>query len=622
MRLKANHLPKPVKKVLKSVLTPRQVAGLKQLVSKGITPSRRSAAYPDALEEIGTSPTKSLDLNVGVIFDEFSFRAWEPEFNLIEILPNSWRDHLADIDFLFVESAWAGNGGAWQYQLTGRNAPSEGLVALVNACREKGIPTAFWNKEDPPHFTDFVDTAKLFDVVFTTDSNMIPKYVEELGHRQIFALPFAAQPKIHNPIKTVNWSDRKAIAFAGTYFAHKFESRRQQMDLLLGAAEELSADTGLEFDIFSRHYGKDPKYQFPGALKRHVVGSLPYAQILSAYKDYKVFLNVNSVTASPTMCARRVFELLASGTFVVTTPSTAIDNFFDSAEILSVRSKTDAKSSLKAALNSPMLCQRMLHRAQRNIWKNHTYQKRAQFVAQKLGFSIENDTKEQLVSIICSSNRPEQIEHFLQQVAHQNYRNIEILFLAHGFDPNRISERLMSYDIPRFQVFSQPASTPLGDCLNVLIENSSGDFIAKFDDDDYYLENYLEDMVHSAQYSGADFVGKSSVFFYLEGTNTLSLRWPHKEHSWTDLIAGATIFARRSAMQELGFRALERGEDTDLLRRAKNAGFSIYSTDRFNYIASRKKDIEKGHTWKIRDNEVLGYSQVETYGLSLEHVRA
>ena len=47
------------------------------------------------------------------------------------------------------------------------------------------------------------------------------------------------------------------------------------------------------------------------------MGELPYDQMLAAYKMYKVFLNVNSVIDSPTMCARRVFELSACSTPVV-----------------------------------------------------------------------------------------------------------------------------------------------------------------------------------------------------------------------------------------------------------------------------------------------------------------
>ncbi|WP_371858334.1 glycosyltransferase, partial [Pseudomonas sp. FW215-L1] len=52
--------------------------------------------------------------------------------------------------------------------------------------------------------------------------------------------------------------------------------------------------------------------------------------MLSAYRSFKIFLNVNSVTSSPSMCARRIFEIAASGTAVVSTESAALRNFFTS----------------------------------------------------------------------------------------------------------------------------------------------------------------------------------------------------------------------------------------------------------------------------------------------------
>ena len=52
---------------------------------------------------------------------------------------------------------------------------------MLNYCRSRGIPTVFWNKEDPPHFDDFIGAAKEFDFVFTTDADCVPMYREALG---------------------------------------------------------------------------------------------------------------------------------------------------------------------------------------------------------------------------------------------------------------------------------------------------------------------------------------------------------------------------------------------------------------------------------------------------------
>lgn len=155
------------------------------------------------------------------------------------------------------------------------------------------------------------------------------------------------------------------------------------LNSLLGATNEPQRENGYVFDIYSLHDGGDAKYQFPGTLKNRVVGSLPYSQRLSVYKDYKNFLNVNLVTQSPTMCARRRFELIACGTPVVTTRSQAIDNHFAPNEVFSIDPKEKVKPLIKALLMSPAISDRVLHRAQRKIWPEHTYRDRAELILGK-----------------------------------------------------------------------------------------------------------------------------------------------------------------------------------------------------------------------------------------------
>ena len=305
------------------------------------TVSKRTATFdPLAVTAQGktnrTSPFKGL--RVGVIMDEFSLLAWGEEFTIVPILPGEESKlQSLELDLFLVESAWDGNGGAWKYQLTGGAAPSTALSVIVEQCKQLGIPTAFWNKEDPPHFEDFLDTARLFDFVFTSDVNLVGAYKQALGHDRVWPLSFAAQPAIHNPIRTDMPNYQKGdVAFAGMYFAHKYPERREQMEMLLGGAMDASGHLEDGLRIFSRFEGKDERYLFPQPFSQRVVGSLPYEKMIAAYKNFKVFLNVNSVVDSPSMCSRRVFELLASGTPVVSTWSKALEVTFPSTELVLV----------------------------------------------------------------------------------------------------------------------------------------------------------------------------------------------------------------------------------------------------------------------------------------------
>lgn len=558
-------------------------------------------------------------LKVAVILDDFSLSAWSHEFDTRAVTPSNWQSVLDEgIDLLFVESAWNGNSGAWQYQLTGASAPSDSLVKLVSSCREAGVPTAFWNKEDPPHFHDFLNTAKLFDHVFTSDANMIDSYLDALPHESIHPMSFAAQPAIHNPIRIPGIHQVGDIAFAGMYFTHKFPERREQMDLLLSAAARISPRLKNGLTIFSRFSGDDPKYQFPKTFNSFVVGSLPYSKMLTAYRDFKVFLNVNSVTDSPSMCARRIFEITASGTPVVTTPSAAIPNYFSDDEVPTVHDQKQAEEVLRGLVNSPELRDRMVHKAQRKIWREHTYTHRAQQLLSVTGLT-QSVSSLPLVSIIVSTNRPHQVQHVLQQVQTQYGVKTELILVTHGFQipQDEFRQKCDSAGLSKIVLLEGAADWTLGRCLNSAIQHASGEFIAKFDDDDLYGPHYLEDQIFALQYSGADVVGKESAFAFLQSSNTLVLRRPEREHRWTDFVAGPTLVGYREIFEKVPFPDLTRGEDTQFLSDLHRAGFRVYSADRFNFIQNRG---HASHTWAARDSEFLANGKVHSFGLSKDHV--
>jgi hypothetical protein len=217
--------------------------------------------------EYDTWPTPSRraarPLRVGVILDDFSRLAFGFEWEQVLLDPSAWPDQVKGLDLVFVESAWKGNDGAWQYHLTGTSAPQPVVVEMLAAARASGIPTVFWNKEDPVHFEDFLDVARLFDHVYTTDVGRVEAYREALGHDRVGVMPFGAQPALHNPVRTHGEGPGRDVAFAGSWFAHKYPERREQAEMLLGGALDVTPrlETGLE--IFSRFSGQGDQYEFP-----------------------------------------------------------------------------------------------------------------------------------------------------------------------------------------------------------------------------------------------------------------------------------------------------------------------------------------------------------------------
>ena len=306
-------------------------------------------------------------VTVGLIADTFTTEGLRPEVLVNELHPDQWREQVLDrpIDVLFVESAWEGRDGQWRQKVGYYDDERFGpLRELVDYCRENSIPTIFWNKEDPVHFNRFRRTAAIFDHVFTTDANCLREYGAdtETQTRTIASLPFYAQPKLHNPLP-VDRPYSHTVAYAGSYYGDRYPKRSEELTGLLEAARPY----GLTI-LDRQHLNPDSPYRFPVSLQPFVQGGLPYLEMVDAYKSHPVHINVNSVDASPTMFSRRVVELAASGTAVVSGRGEGVEQVLAGlVHTVSERNETSAllerwMTNERARLDDVWLAYRLVHR--------------------------------------------------------------------------------------------------------------------------------------------------------------------------------------------------------------------------------------------------------------------
>ena len=537
---------------------------------------------------------------VAAIVDKFTEYALRYEVNLELVSRTHWREGLERSRpvCLFVESAWRGNDGRWQNRIVDYDADEENpLRELLAYCRSNGIPTIFWNKEDPPHFNDFLSAAREFDFVFTSDADCVPRYREALGHNRIYVLPFAAQPRLHNPSRERAWP-KYPLCFAGSWVPQRYPERSERLRHLLNPGVQY----GLH--IFDRNLTR-PEYGlehgFPDRYREAVRGTLSYEAMLTAYRCYDVMLNVNSISESPTMFARRVFESLACGTPVISSESVGMSQMLGK-HVRVTHSEQETAAHLEELLEDEEARLREGHLAYRYIHENHTYRHRLNEVFRRVGLEPLNDDQPP-VSVLMPTMRPQNVAHCLANFKRQAYRNKELILILNNaeFDVDAIRRDVES--IPNAQVLHVEGRTTLGDCLNLGVEAASGEYVAEMDDDDLYGERYLSDSVLAASFSDAEIVGKGVYYVYLESTETTALRENTPEHAFTtSLVAGNTILVQTDAANDILFSSLIRGEDTDFQRRALQAGCRIYSTDRFNYLRVWDHKLSE-RSWKVSDAE-------------------
>ena len=121
--------------------------------------------------------------------------------------------------------------------------------------------------------------------------------------------------------------------------------------------------------------------------------------------------------------------------------------------------------------------------------------------------------------VIVTYNRERFMPAIYDCYARQTHPDTELLVLDDSDAPSPLFTQL---DDPRVHYTHSPVRLSTGAKRNRLIEQSRGEWICHFDDDDYYADGYVAHMLAQAQ--GADFV-KLSAWFNLSITPRLLTYW-------------------------------------------------------------------------------------------------
>lgn len=325
-------------------------------------------------------------MKIGLISDSLTYESLASQYSVYGINRFNYKliFNLIDLDFLLVESAWSGRWNSWKYKIASypdnekRNNCQ--LKKVIDYAREVGIPCVFWNKEDGVHFNRFIDSASLFDYVFTVDQNCVSRYESILDKNAIIrVLSFPVQPKIHYPIDQLQ-PNEKITCFVGSYSHHIHDERRKWQDMMFQAAKPYG------LTVYDRNSDRKSKnYRYPDLPWIDVRKSVSNKVTADIYRRYLVQFNVNTVTDSPTMYSRRLVEALACGSIVVTNPAVSVDKMFaEYCEV--VHSREECDDVLERIFKGGG--KRELERARAGadyVLREHTWEKRLKQIAETIG---------------------------------------------------------------------------------------------------------------------------------------------------------------------------------------------------------------------------------------------
>ena len=269
------------------------------------------------------APPGSTNYRVAFICDDMTWQCFSPECQAIFLTPNDWKDALRRFkpDMLFCESAWTGiteRPDCWRTQIYKNKSIHRNnrkvLFEIVDRCKKEHCPTMFWNKEDPAFFENttynFVDTALHFDHIFTTAIECVPLY-QNYGHQSVDLLPFGFSPSIFYP--DINIIKENKAIFAGSWYSDQPQRCKDMQEIF-----DFVLAQGIELAIYDRQFASpNPVHRFPSKYEEWIRPAVFYSELGDIYRRSKYVVNINTVTSSQSMFARRVYEAIACDCVVI-----------------------------------------------------------------------------------------------------------------------------------------------------------------------------------------------------------------------------------------------------------------------------------------------------------------
>ena len=263
------------------------------------------------------------------------------------------------------------------------------------------------------------------------------------------------------------------------------------------------------------------------------------------------------------MFARRVFELLASNTLVVSNYSRGVRLLFgdhiicsdNKAEVLKNLLDNDEKSSQKKLS------------ALRTVFSNHTYGERFRYVLSKISSNVA-ETILPWVSLVCRVKSEQELVDAEAIFTSQSYKQKQLVLIGEA----KILENSKTEDSIKIMKTNQIKS------LNELGVHT--DYISVIQVDKFYGRNYITDLALSTIYSDAGIITKGSFYNTSEGILTLK----NKELRYTtveEFEANRSLINKGLVLNQPIIDLIEKPLSNQLILSS-----DIFSIDEFNFCDS------------------------------------
>jgi len=332
-------------------------------------------------------------------------------------------------------------------------------------------------------------------------------------------------------------------------------------------------------------------------------------RLVAAAREHRA-VDCSSRSLDPATTARLIVDLAGAGVPLV---ATAVPDGV--ARLLGPDLVAAIEGCAVEDLADPRLRERHSIALRRLVHRHHSVYENLAALAAAHGHRVSASPS---VSILMATNRPQMVTFAIEQMAAQEYPNVEILCGLHGVSlPPAIRERIAAV-APHAQLIDVATDCDLGQVLALLGERASGDIVTKWDDDDWYATEHLRDLVAAMRYSGAGVVAKPAEYVYLSSLDLTLRRFSTDAEAFSTTVAGGTLMLTRSLLNGVGgWPAGPRRVDRLLIDAVEALGAPIYRMHGLGYLL-RRTSRATNHTWLAEDDYFLAQAIDQRPGLDLE----
>lgn len=220
------------------------------------------------------------------------------------------------------------------------------------------------------------------------------------------------------------------------------------------------------------------------------------------------------------------------------------------------------------------------------------------------------NTKPLISVVIPTYNYGEYIEHCIESVLSQTYRNFEILVVDDG-STDETPKILKKFGTKIIGIRTKN----YGACIarNVGLNSASGEYVAFLDADDYWKPNFLEKLFSHGQLLNADLV-YCDMFSIDESTKEIELVKSVRkvDSEWFHNNPGSTPFSPSTVLIRRGLLARTSGwntslkspaEDFDFFRRCAKHGVLVHVEDTLAYHRNHPRSLtSRSQVLYFKDN--------------------